>query len=146
MPRLAKEPRSHFALTQVNPSLGVHHRKDLMRTKENEHRLKLKNRLSEAMNINELWKIVKAGKTQKTCVKSISSDDWFRYFEKLLNTTNPLEEQHHDEVRDYIDWHDRECLECRQENNDILDKPFTVEGINNEIDNIPPKNLQALME
>ena len=53
----------------------------------------MNSRLSETKNINELWKIVKAGK-KKTCVNNISSDEWFINFEKLLNTTNPLEEQH----------------------------------------------------
>ena len=72
-----------------------------MRSKENEHKIKLKCRLSETKNVNELWKIVKAGK-KKTCVNNISSDEWLIYFEKLLNTSNPLEEQHKEAVNEYM--------------------------------------------
>ena len=140
--RVLKQENSLYARNCYRAALKTF--KDLMRSKENEHKLKLKNRLSEAKNINELWNIVKAGKKQKTCVNSISSDDWLKYFEKLLNTTNPLEEQHQEEVRNYMDWHDKECLDCRQENNDILDKPITVQEINNEIDNLPSKKSPGI--
>ena len=38
-----------------------------------------------------------------------------------------------------MNWDDKECLECRQESNEILDKSITVEEIHREIDNLPLK-------
>ena len=75
-------------------------------------------------------------KSREKTLNNISSDDWFRYFERLLNTTNPLEQQHKETVKEYMNWHDRECLECRQENNEVLDKSITVEEVNREMANL----------
>ena len=69
------------------------------------------------------------------CKSREEIDDWFRYFERLLNTTNTLEQEHEDAVNEYMNWHDRDCLECRQENNEVLDKSITVEEVNRKIDN-----------
>ena len=69
-------------------------------------------------------------KQPKQCVNKISPTDWKTYFSELLNSSNVINEEHNDNVKEYMTWHDANCEQCQTKGeNDILDKEFTIKEI-----------------
>ena len=118
--------------------------KRLYRVKVNIYRQGLKEKFSDSKSMNDMWKFVKSFKESKSCVNSITTEEWNTYFENLLNTKNHLEELHEHNVDQYLHWHEENCELCKQGADNILDNYFSAEEIMKSVSNLSNNKAPGL--
>jgi hypothetical protein len=92
-------------------------------------------------NVNEFWKLVKSVnkvKTDNSC--SASPNEWYHYFEKLLNE-NHMKEEISQQFIDLVNIHNQYCEQCDAGLPVCLNFPFTLNEVTSFINKL--KNNKA---
>ena len=134
----------HSEIAMIEYRLAVKRFKSLFRRKQKEYQMKLKERLENSKDVNELWKIVKNSKKKTTCEKAIKSRDWIDHFKVLLNNVNPMDDNHAQGVKNYIEQHDVTCNECKSGNNEVLNRDFELQEVNEAINSLSTKKAPGM--
>lgn len=125
---LRKDPNENVLLRYRNARKSY---KSKIKQKKAEMKQRNRETAESCKNPSEFWKFVKSRAKVKTCINTISCDEWKLYFEQLLNCNKVMDKDFEEDIRVYIEWHDRNCDICLNgnENDDLVNCDITIEEV-----------------
>ena len=131
--KLRKDPNQDV-LSMYHDIRKLYKRK--IKAKKAERRQRNRVRAESCKSPSDFWKFIKSRAKVKSCVNTITCEEWKIYFEGLLNCNKNLDKNFEEDIKYYMTWHDANCDICLNVvNEDPVNRNITIEEVEGAIDN-----------